>query len=91
MAAFEKTLFPGLTPDQYRIVWIEHKDKENAETGEKRLELNFLIPNLEITTGKRLQPFYAKADLNRVDDFKSIVNYKYQLFSINSCFARQLH
>ena len=80
MAAFEKTLFPGLTPDQYRIVWIEHKDKENAETGEKRLELNFLIPNVEITTGKRLQPFYAKADLNRVDDFKSIVNYKYQLF-----------
>ena len=80
MAAFEKTLFPGLTPDQYRIVWIEHKDKENAETGEKRLELNFLIPNLEITTGKRLQPFYAKADLNRVDDFKSIVNHKYQLF-----------
>jgi hypothetical protein len=80
MAAFEKTLFPGLEPDQYRIVWIEHKDKENAETGEKRLELNFLIPNVEITTGKRLQPFYAKADLNRVDDFKSIVNYKYQLF-----------
>ena len=80
MAAFEKTLFPGLMPDQYRIVWIEHKDKENAETGEKRLELNFLIPNVEITTGKRLQPFYAKADLNRVDDFKSIVNHKYQLF-----------
>ena len=80
MAAFEKTLFPGLTADQYRIVWIEHKDKENAETGEKRLELNFLIPNVEITTGKRLQPFYAKADLNRVDDFKSIVNHKYQLF-----------
>lgn len=80
MAAFEKTLFPGLSQDQYRIVWIEHKDKENAETGEKRLELNFLIPNIEITTGKRLQPFYAKADLNRVDDFKTIVNHKYQLF-----------
>lgn len=80
MAAFEKTLFSGLTPDQYRIVWIEHRDKENIETGEKRLELNFLIPNIEITTGKRLQPFFAKADLNRVDDFKSIVNHKYQLF-----------
>ena len=88
MAAFEKTLFPGLTPDQYRIVWIEHRDKEyiekNEETGkekkQRRLELNFLIPNVEITTGKRLQPFYAKADLNRVDAFKSIVNHKYQLF-----------
>jgi len=80
MSAFEKTLFPGLDPEQYRIVWIEHKDKENEETGEKRLELNFLIPNIEITTGKRLQPFFAKADLTRVDAFKSIVNYKYQLF-----------
>ena len=80
MIAFEKTLFPGLRPDQYRILWIEHRDKKNEETGCKRLELNFLIPNIEITTGKRLQPFFAKADLNRVDDFKSIVNHKYQLF-----------
>ena len=88
MAAFEKTLFPGLSPENYRIVWIEHRDKEyiekNEETGEekkqRRLELNFLIPNVEIITGKRLQPFFAKADLNRVDDFKNIVNYKYQLF-----------
>lgn len=88
MAAFEKTLFPGLAPAQYRIVWIEHRDKEyiekNEETGEekkqRRLELNFLIPNVEITTGKRLQPFFAKADLKRVDDFKTIVNHKYQLF-----------
>ena len=80
MAAFEKTLFPGLKPDQYRVVWIEHQDKENTETGDKRLELNFLIPNVEISTGKRLQPFFAKADLNRVDDFKTIVNHKYQLF-----------
>lgn len=31
MAAFEKTLFPGLKPDQYRVVWIEHRDKENTE------------------------------------------------------------
>ena len=80
MEDFEKALFPGLTPDQYRIVWIQHQDKHNEETDEKRLELNFLIPNVEITTGKRLQPFFAKADLNRIDDFKTITNYKYRLF-----------
>lgn len=80
MADFEKALFPGLTPDQYRIVWIEHRDKKNTETGKKRLELNFLIPNVEITTGKRLQPFFAKADLQRIDDFKTITNYRYRLF-----------
>lgn len=88
MLAFERTLFPGLTPEQYRIAWIEHRDKEYIEIDEltgqekkqRRLELNFLIPNVEITTGKRLQPFFAKADLNRIDDFKSIVNFKYDLF-----------
>ena len=56
--------------------------KKQAKKKQRRLELNFLIPNVEITTGKRLQPFYAKADLNRVDDFKSIVNHKYQLLTL---------
>ena len=80
MRDFEKTLFPGLTPGNYRILWVEHRDKINEETGERRLELNFLIPNIEIESGKRLQPFFAKADLDRVDAFKKIVNYEYDLF-----------
>ena len=45
---------------QYRVLWIEHQDKLNEETGERRLELNFLIPNVEILTGQRLQPYYDK-------------------------------
>lgn len=80
MHDFEKTLFPGLTTGNYRILWIEHRDKINEETGERRLELNFLIPNIEIESGKRLQPFFAKADLDRVDAFKKIVNYEHDLF-----------
>lgn len=67
MADFEQCLFPGMSPDQYRVLWIEHKDKLNEETAERRLELNFLIPNTEILTGQRLQPFFHKADLPRVD------------------------
>ena len=81
MRDFEKTLFPGLTTGNYRILWVEHRDKINEETGERRLELNFLIPNIEIESGKRLQPFFAKADLDRVDAFKKIVNYEYDLFN----------
>lgn len=80
MADFEKTLFPGLSSDNYRILWIKHQDKVNAETGKTRLELNFLIPNIEIQTGKRLQPFFAKEDLFRVDCFKKMVNFEYGLF-----------
>ena len=72
MADYEKCLFPGMAEDQYNITWIEHKDKG-------RLELNFVIPNVELSTGKRLQPFYAPADMGRVDCFKKIINHDYNL------------
>ena len=83
MADFEKTLFPGMKPDQYNILWIEHRDKG-------RLELNFVIPNVELSTGKRLQPFYAPADMGRVDCFKKIVNHEYQLHDPDDPENRQL-
>ena len=89
MAEFEKCLFPGMDQSQYRVLWIEHKDKLNKKTGEKRLELNFLIPNLEVNTGKRLQPFYHEVDLPRVDLFKKLVNYKYGLHDPDDPINRQ--
>ena len=51
MQNFEQALFPGMDQRQYRVLWIEHQDKKNEETGKRRLELNFLIPNIEILTG----------------------------------------
>jgi hypothetical protein len=84
MQEFEQCLFPGLTPDNYRVLWIEHKDKFNPQTGKNRLELNFLIPNVEILTGKRLQPFYHVADLPRVDLFKKKVNFEFSLHDPNN-------
>jgi len=33
MDDFEKCLFPGMTKDQYRILWVEHQDKFNLDTG----------------------------------------------------------
>lgn len=83
MDDFEKCLFPGMAEDQYNITWIEHKDKG-------RLELNFVIPNVELSTGKRLQPFYAPADLGRVDCFKKIVNHDYNLHDPDDPENRQL-
>jgi len=79
MQNFEQALFPGMDQSQYRVLWIEHQDKKNEETGERRLELNFLIPNIEILTGQRLQPYFDRADRSRVDLFKKITNYEYQL------------
>ena len=89
MADFEHCLFPGMSSDQYRVLWIEHKDKLNEETGERRLELNFLIPNTEILTGNRLQPFYHEADMPRVDLFKKIINFEHQLHDPDDPMFRQ--
>ena len=43
MQNFEECLFPGLDKDQYQILWVQHQDKVNPDTGETRLELNFVI------------------------------------------------
>jgi|LSQX01.1.fsa_nt_gb hypothetical protein len=67
MDSFEETIFPGLHKNQYNILWVEHRDKG-------RLELNFVIPNIELTTGRRLQPYFYKADEKRVDAWKTIQN-----------------
>ena len=73
MDNFEKTLFAGLESDQYNILWVQHTDKED------RLELNFLIPNQELRSGKRLQPFYVGADMKRVNAFQNVINMTYRL------------
>jgi len=67
MASFERVLMPGLDKDQYSILWVEHADKG-------RLELNFLIPNTELLTGKRLQPYYDRADRPRINAWQTVVN-----------------
>lgn len=69
-ADFEKTLFPGLAPDQYNVLWVEHTDKDG------RLELNFLIPTVELRTNKHLQPYYKANDLARVNAWKNITNHE---------------
>lgn len=70
--SFESSLLAGLEKDQYNITWIEHTDKD-------RLELNFVIANTELTTGKRLQPYYDKVDRPLVENWKQVTNHEYNL------------
>ena len=67
MESFERVLMPGLEKDQYSVLWVEHADKG-------RVELNFVIPNTELLTGKRLQPYYDRADRPRIDAWQTVVN-----------------
>lgn len=70
MESFEKMLLAGLTPEQYDICWVQHQDKG-------RLELNYHIVNTELSTGKRLQPWWKKRDEPRVNAWKQLVNDEY--------------
>lgn len=77
MASFERVLMPGLDKDQYSVLWVEHQDKG-------RLELNFLVPNTELLTGRRLQPYYDRADRPRIDAWQTIVNGRLGLHDPNA-------
>lgn len=69
---FEDNFFNGLEKEDYSIAWVEHTDKG-------RLELNFYIANVELSTEKRLVPYFHKADLPMKDSFQTVVNYEYGL------------
>ena len=76
MARFEKAMFAGLEPEQYNIAWVQHTDKAG-------LRLNFVIPNVEMTSGKRLQPYYDRADRPLAENFKQVINHEYSLSDPN--------
>ncbi len=63
-----------MSENQYNILWVEHTDKG-------RLELNFVIPKIELTTQKAFNPYYHKQDFSRIDMFEDIQNIKYNLES----------
>jgi len=61
MDEFEQMLLP-MMQGRYNILWVEHTDKG-------RLELNFIIPKVDLPTGKALNPYYHKADVTRKELF----------------------
>ncbi len=62
MDEFEQMLLP-MMQGRYNILWVEHTDKG-------RLELNFIIPKVDLPTGKALNPYYHKADVTRKELFE---------------------
>ncbi len=47
--SFEETAFAGLEADQYDILWVKHSHTSNG-----RVELHFVTPRVELTTGKSM-------------------------------------
>ena len=76
---FEKAMFAGMAHDRYNVLWVEHTDKKDPKTGKPRLELNFLIPNTELYTGKRLQPYYHGQDAKYFRAWQTLTNNRFKL------------
>jgi len=70
MQELENTLLCGLKKEQYNILWVEHTDKG-------RLELNFIIPKVELSTGRSLNPYYHGTDFHLAEMYQNKMNLKY--------------
>lgn len=79
---FQNALLPGLDPSQYHALWVRHEDKGGVE-------LHFLIGGEELTTGKRLNAYYAKVDQSRVNHWKNFFNARYGLSDPNDPLRQQ--
>ena len=76
MDSFEQTLLPSLDADQYQCYWVQHTDKG-------RLELNFVIANVELLRGTAMTPYNHKLDKSLVDTWKDLTNLAYGLDNPN--------
>lgn len=74
MQDFERTLLTDEMKGRYNILWVEHTDKG-------RLELNFVIPTIDLESKKAFTPFFHKADVKRIDLWSEIINQEYNLTS----------
>lgn len=70
MQSFESMLFTQEMQGRYNILWVEHTDKG-------RLELNFVVPKIDLESQKAFNPYFHIADCKRKDLWTDYVNLKH--------------
>ncbi|EAJ7295274.1 TPA: relaxase/mobilization nuclease domain-containing protein, partial [Campylobacter jejuni] len=70
MESFENALLTPEMKGRYNILWIEHTDKG-------RLELNFIIPKMDLGSKKAFNPYFHHVDSKRIDFWRDFVNLSY--------------
>ena len=65
--SFETALLTPEMKDRVNVLWVEHTDKG-------RLELNFVIPKVDLETKKSFNPYFHKNDFSRIDTFVDLTN-----------------
>ncbi len=83
MDSFEETITAGLEVDRVSFAWVEHRDKG-------RLELNFVIANVDLKYGRLFQPYIHSQDKTRVNAWKDIQNIGYDLSDPNDPIRKRL-
>ena len=83
MDSFEETITAGLEVDRVSFAWIEHRDKG-------RLELNFVIANVDLEHGRLFQPYIHSQDKTRINAWKDIQNIEYDLSDPNDPIRKRL-
>ena len=83
MDSFEETITAGLEVDRVSFAWVEHRDKG-------RLELNFVIANVDLKHGRLFQPYIHSQDKTRVNAWKDIQNIHYDLSDPNDPIRKRL-
>lgn len=67
MQSFEDMLLTEEMRGRYNILWVEHTDKG-------RLELNFVIPKIDLQTQKAFNPYFHSVDVKRKDLWTDYIN-----------------
>ena len=58
------------TKKRFNILWVEHIDKG-------RLELNFVIPKIDLESGLAFNPYYHKVDMPLIDSWQNYTNLRF--------------
>ena len=67
IADFERNFIGDFMRERVNILWIEHSDKG-------RLELNFIIPNIDLISGKNYAPYSHERDKKRKELWQETIN-----------------
>ena len=71
MDGFESMVGTGLENNRLNFLWVKHEDKG-------RVELHFVVPNVELSTGKRFATYFDRTDRPRFRAWERLTNAVYK-------------
>lgn len=72
---FERHLLGDYMKERVNTLWVEHSDKDG------RLELNFVIPKIDLISGKSFNPYFDQRDRTNINLWKRTINDEYNFHS----------